>query len=128
MANDVFSLPKVDLSEELILTYNVVFDESGKHGDSDVVIFAGFFATAERFNDFGGEWRTLLRKNGLRFLHMVDAVQMNGDYAKFRGRIPDRDSLLLSLADLICDYAKEGTINRVFVREFKALDKSVYRR
>jgi len=128
MAHDLFSLLRVDLSEELILTYNVVFDESGKHGDSDIVIFAGFFATAEQWGEFGTKWNTLLRKNELRFLHMVDAVQMNDEYAKFRDRIPDRDSLLLSLADLICDYAKEGTINRVFVREFKTLDKSVYQR
>lgn len=127
MARDLFSLPRLDLSEELILamTYNVVFDESGKHSDSDIVIFAGFVATAERWSEFGMEWNALLRKKELNWLHMVDAVQMNDVYTKFRERIPERDSLLLSLADLVCKHAKEGTINRVFVKDFKALDKSV---
>ena len=90
------------------ITYNAVFDESVKLGSSDVVVFAGLFATAERWAEFGREWNTLLRKEGLSWLHMVDAVQMNDDFAKFRDREPDRDSLLLSLAALVCKYAKEA--------------------
>ena len=95
VAEDLFSLLKCDLSEELILasiTYNAIFDESGKQGSSEVVVFAGLFATAERWAEFGREWNTLLRKEGLSSLHMVDAVQMNGDYAKFRDRVSDLES------------------------------------
>ena len=111
VADDLFSLLRCDLSEDLILasiTYNAVFDESGKQGSSDVVVFAGLFATAERWAEFGREWNTLLRKEGLSWLHMVDAVQMNDDFAKFRDREPDRDSLLLSLAALVCKYARRA--------------------
>lgn len=131
VAEDLFSLLKCDLSEELILasiTYNAIFDESGKQGSSEVVVFAGLFATAERWAEFGREWNTLLRKEGLSWLHMVDAVQMSGDYAKFRDRVSDLESLLLSLADLVYKYAREGVINRVFVKEFEALDKRISRR
>jgi hypothetical protein len=130
VADDLFSLLECDLSEELILamTYNMVFDESGKQGSSEVVVFAGFFATAERWREFGLEWNTLLRKEGLTWLHMVDAVQMNGDYAKFRDRVSDLESLLLSLASTVCKYAREGLINRAFVKEFEALDQSISRR
>ena len=131
MASDLFSLPQLDLSEELLLamtTYNVVFDESGKYNDSEFVIFAGFFATSDQWTEFGKKWHTLLRKEGLTWLHTIDAVQTKGDYAKFRERIPDRDALLLSLADLICEYAIEGTINRISMEEFKTLDRAVYQR
>jgi hypothetical protein len=130
MADDLFNLLKCDLSEELVLamTYNVVFDESGKYKDSEIVIFAGLVATAERWGEFGRKWNTLLRGAGLRYLHMVDAVQMNDDYAKFRDRIPDRDQLLLSLAELVCEHALEGTINRISMSEFRALNQAVYQR
>jgi hypothetical protein len=131
VASDLFGLPRWDFSERLILvmtTYNVVFDESGKYHDSEIVVFAGFLATSEQWTEFGIKWNTLLRKAGLKWLHMVDAIQMNGDYAKFRDNIPERDALLLSLADLVCEHAREGLINRVSMQEFRALDRSLYQR
>jgi Protein of unknown function (DUF3800) len=130
VASDLFSLPRLDLSKELLLamTYNVVFDESGKYNDSEVVIFAGFFATSDQWTDFGRKWHALLRKEGLTWLHMVDAVQMNDEYAKFRSRTSDLDSLLLSLTEVICEHAIEGTINRISMKEFRTLDQAVYHR
>src|SRR5260370_14755214 len=109
-----------NIDEELLLamTYNAVFDESGKHADSEVVIFAGFFSTDEKWTEFGREWKTLLRKNDLTHFHMVDAVQTNGQFRKFRKQKSALSSLVVLLADLLCQYAMEGTINQVSTSHF----------
>src|ERR1700693_743704 len=109
----------------LTMTFNAVFDESGKQNDSDVVVFAGFFTTADRWTEFGREWNTELRKNKLTYFRMVDAVQLNGSFSKFRNKRPALTSLVSRLADLICKYAMEGTINRISTAEFKALKETV---
>ncbi len=116
-----------NIDEELLLamTYNAVFDESGKHADSEVVIFAGFFSTDEKWTEFGREWKTLLRKNDLTHFHMVDAVQTNGQFRKFRKQKSALSSLVVSLADLVCQYAMEGTINQVSTSHFNALKQAV---
>lgn len=101
----------------------VIFDESGKLGSAEHVVFAGFYAVSERWDEFSKEWNHKLRRSGLTHWSTKDAAHSNGQYKQFRNRREDLDSLVISLSKIICRFAIGGLAQIVTVKEFEALDQ-----
>lgn len=98
-----------------------MFDESGKQGDSDHVVFAGFYATSEQWDLFSHEWNGKLRKHGLTYWRTSKAAQLAGEFKKFRGRRRDLKNLTVSLVETICQYAWGATASSISMADYRAL-------
>lgn len=56
------------------------FDDSGTHRGSDIVVWAGFLATEERWTAFEKDWRDLLETYGISAFHIYDCTHGTGDF------------------------------------------------
>jgi len=59
------------------------FDESGKSHDHDVVVFSGFVATHDAWEDLSDEWRRLLLQSNLSELHFKQQKHRTSLLKKF---------------------------------------------
>jgi hypothetical protein len=55
-------------------------DESGTHLDSQIAVIGGYVSTVEEWCLFIGQWRRLLERFRIPFLHMNDLNQLSGPY------------------------------------------------
>lgn len=60
------------------------FDESGTHGDSPVVVIAGFVAGKDAWCSLEQQWMHFLgvyKEKGVRFFHMSEMLRQEGQYS-----------------------------------------------
>ena len=120
-----FVRPRYDL---VMASITVIFDESGKQGSSEHVVFAGFYAVHERWDEFSLEWNLRLKRAGVTYWSTKNAANLDGQYKQFRNRRNDLHDLAISLARIICRFAVGGTAQIVTVEQFKSLDQEARER
>jgi hypothetical protein len=117
-----FGLP-IPQKSEWLMTVSAFFDESGKFKDKKVICFGGVVSFAEHFNDFGIEWRRLLRLNGLKSLHATEAFKHRRPLSKKNQNtgLNKRINDLLPFVSCIRKYLLAVVGIAVDVRGFKEL-------
>jgi hypothetical protein len=76
-------------------------DESGKWHNSQWIVLGGLIGPPKNWDAFNRDWRLLLKKHGLAYLHMVEAVHCKGEFKHFRNRETERNAILQDFAELI---------------------------
>jgi Protein of unknown function (DUF3800) len=115
------------------MTLSAAFDESGKYGDSEHVVFAGFIARQDKWQEFTHEWNVRLLKDLPRVegrLPVLHMVELNRKHKRAKEREEKRrvESLVADLARLICKFALEGFANTITMAEFTLLDQDQRKR
>jgi hypothetical protein len=60
---------------ESFMIINAYTDASGTHKDSEFMILAGYIARLGKWHAFDADWRRLLKRNGLQYLHAVEHLR-----------------------------------------------------
>ena len=118
-------LPELFIKEPLIAvaTLNIVFDESGKRGSSETVVFAGMYAMETRWRQMQIRWFAELAREGVTFWRSVNAAGVDKQFKHFRKRRKDLEALTLRLTQIACDFASGGVVNAVSVSDFENLSE-----
>jgi hypothetical protein len=56
------------------MTWTAYLDESGANDDSPIMLMGGFLASAEQWERFDSEWRSLLSSSGIQYCHGTELV------------------------------------------------------
>ncbi len=110
------------------MTFSAIFDESGTHQGSELIVFGGLIAHQEELNKLSHEWNRRLEKfdRSVPFFHMVE---FNRKYQS--ATEPERqtmESLVSDLADIFCERVTEGCLNSITASEFRALPQEQRKR
>jgi len=100
------------------------FDESGKKDDHPVVTFTGVCLTQSRLQGFDEAWNELLRRCGLKSLHMAKASRLkeaNGPTMPRHQPIEERIDALIPFADCINEHFEVGLLQALDVKGFNKL-------
>ncbi|MGA3095213.1 MAG: DUF3800 domain-containing protein [Bryobacteraceae bacterium] len=98
-------------------------DESGKFKDHQVLSLCGFAAAPSQIEVFDSGWRSLLRANGMRSLHMKKAARFTQPLGTRRPAIglEERKTALLSFVECIQNNLETALYVAVDIAAFKAL-------
>ena len=98
------------------------FDESGKFKDHKIVSFCGFVADFQQSESFAGDWRYLLRRNGLKSLHTTRDLNSPKLSSKnpARGQV-ERLKVFVPFVATIRRYLRHGIYVAVDVEAFRNL-------
>lgn len=97
----------------------VYFDESGIHGGSPIVVVAGIIASTKQWQRFDGDWRHILRSEGITIFHMKDFAHSQGE---FRGWNTGRkESFIKSLIETIKAHTRVFIVHAVKVKDFETI-------
>ena len=110
------------------MTFSAIFDESGTHESSELIVFGGLIAHQEELNKLSHEWNRRLEEfdRSVTFFHMVE---FNRRYqTSTESERQKLDSLVSDLADMICERVTEGCLNSITASEFKALPQEQRKR
>lgn len=115
-----------DERQPFMAIFAAYFDESGKHKEHPVVTFSGVCASTPKVQRFEEEWESLLRRYGLKSLHMVRALRPS---VKLSDQIPrqsvdERIEALKPFVDCVNDYLEIGIMQAWDVKGFFALPKN----
>lgn len=72
------SLYPHDPSGRRFMILNAYYDESGTHGGSPVTVLAGIVGSVDAFVPFDREWKKVLSKYGLEYVHAKHLVHRQG--------------------------------------------------
>jgi hypothetical protein len=60
--------------------FTAYYDESGTHGGSPITVLGGFIGMVEEWAEFNREWRKILAKNNLPYIHAKELFHRQGPY------------------------------------------------
>src|ERR1035437_1760672 len=104
------------------------FDESGKLHDSDIVAFGGCVGSPDYIDQFSTQWAERLRRDGLAYTSMKDAMHFHGPYSRWDGNETKRDAVLRDLTAMIADSELLMISSPMTSAQFKALPPEQRRR
>jgi hypothetical protein len=111
------------------MTFNAIFDESGTHPTSDLVVFAGLVCEQPKCDALSRAWNKRLHNSDLNisFLHMVD---LNRRHQRSTDETEKRklEILIEDLANILGEHVGEGCINSITTSEFNALSPELRKR
>ena len=110
-----------DLTPPPPVLWEASFDESGKLADSEIVVFGGCMGPREAVEDFGTKWVERLRRDGLQYTSMKEAIHFQGPYVDWKANTDKRDAVLRDLAKLLGDSSLLMMSSPITTSEFKAL-------
>ena len=98
-------------------------DESGKFKDHQILSLCGFAAVPRQIEIFDGEWRSLLRRNGMRSLHMKKAARFTQRLGTRNAAIglENRKTALLSFVECMRDNLETAIYVAVDITAFNSL-------
>jgi len=106
-------------------TFHVAFDESGKMGDSDHVIFAGFMASPSSWEALKADWQAVLRPRNIASFHAKEAFTFGGAWTQFRDDIKTRDAVVMELVQVGCKYAEGASWADLSSKDWKAQSQQI---
>jgi hypothetical protein len=95
---------------EKSLMFKAYLDDSGTHGSSSVAVVAGYISTAIRWQSFNKEWRRLLHKERVRFVHMADLESLRGQFSPEQGWTKERREAFLRRSSKIIVSRARGVV------------------
>lgn len=97
------------------------FDDNGSVSSSNFVCLAGYASPHTRWDAFVPEWREMLRRHGIKMIHMKDLMPLRGEYEKLGWDYPKRDAVLTECIDIINRCAFNGFGIGVDAKHWRAL-------
>lgn len=81
------------------------FDDSGKEDDPSNrhICMAGYMGFDEAWDDFEADWRQLLLKHGISWIHMKEIIPLQGEYKNLGWDTAKRDAVLFDFIEIIKD-------------------------
>jgi hypothetical protein len=81
------------------------FDDSGKEADPSNrhICMAGYMGSGEDWDDFEQDWRSLLLKHGIGWIHMKELIHFKGEYKELGWDAAKRDAVLFDFIEVIKD-------------------------
>lgn len=98
------------------------FDEAGGK-DQEFVVVAGWASTVEQWERFAIDWRLMLAKHGVPYLHMKEYSASKGSYRKWKGQEGTRAAFLRDSADVISSLAQAGFVVFVAYQTFDLVNE-----
>jgi hypothetical protein len=112
------------LPEDTFLAFVQCYvDESGKFHDHQILSLCGFAGTTDQVETLDSGWRSLLRSNGMKSLHMKKAARFSQDLGtrnKARG-LENRKTALISFVECARDNMEVAVHVGVDIVAFKSL-------
>src|SRR6266481_415092 len=59
-------------------------DESGTHGESPIMVMAGYLGTAVQWARFEADWSVLLGRGGVTYVHAVDLFNRAAQFRSWK--------------------------------------------
>jgi hypothetical protein len=104
--------------EGLIIVLSAYFDDSGTHGDAEIIVMAGFIGTEEQWKPFDEAWATKLKnplpeagKPPLKRFHMANCEARQGEFIGYSE--PESDAVIHDFRQLILDAKLAGHVMAV---------------
>jgi len=100
------------------------FDESGKKGDHPVVTFTGVCLSQSRLQAFDDAWNELLRRYGIKSLHMARASRLKEAHGPLMLRhqsVDERIDALIPFSDCINAHFEIGLLQALDIKGFNSL-------
>src|SRR5579864_9013955 len=117
-------IPELDSPEDTFVAYIQCYvDESGKFKDHQIVSLCGFGGNQGQIQTFEALWQSLLRRNGMRSLHMKKATRFTQPLGSRNAAIglEYRKTALLSFAECARDSMEVAVHVAIDVSAFNAL-------
>jgi hypothetical protein len=100
------------------------FDDSGTHGDSDVVVIGGLIGAEKHWSPFEIEWKAKLAnplpgKPPLRRFHMAPCMARGGDFAGYSEG--ERDAVIHDFRQIILDADLTGFSYAVSLKDWDTI-------
>lgn len=95
----------------LIIVLSAYFDDSGTHGDSEIVVMAGFIGTEDQWKPFDEGWAAKLKeplpgKPTLKRFHMAECAARRGEFTSYSD--PESHAVIHDFRQLILDAKLTG--------------------
>jgi hypothetical protein len=103
-------------------------DESSNFGRSDFVCVAGYIGSDAGWEDFAGEWRQLLKKHNLPYLHAADFMAGEGVYSGLHLDRPKRLAIIKEFFSPIRKHVHSGFGVGVEAKHFREIVGDVRKR
>lgn len=84
-----------------LLVLRAYFDDSGTHGDSSAVVWAGFMGTDTEWTEFEKDWAVLLTREGLDTFHMWDLSHVDGQCQSIEWTQGRRDFVIREFREVL---------------------------
>lgn len=107
---------------KLVGMFETYCDEAGG-ADHGFIAVCGWLAAVERWKWFESEWKLLLKKYGVPYLHMKEVAHFRGPYAKWIGAKAERDEFLKQAVDIIRQTVEFGFLAVVWYDAFRKVNE-----
>ena len=84
------------------------FDESEIFSEIDMLFLCGWIASVSEWQQFEFDWRLLLAKYDVPYLHMKEFVHSNGPFAKWKGKEGTRRKFISDAAEIVRSNTQYG--------------------
>lgn len=98
------------------------FDEAGGR-DQGFMVVAGWAATVEQWERFQIDWRLVLAKHNVPYLHMKELSAFDGPYRKWKDAPGPRANFLRDAAEVVSDHVQVGCVSFTAYETFYKIDK-----
>ena len=112
----VCHFPDAVARNKLLAMIRLYVDDSGKEGDSPVLVLAGYTSTAEKWSEFSNEWQSIIDDAGVAEFKMNDAWRLARPY-RLIGPLR-RDNIIVRCVECIKKHALSALATSIRFDDF----------
>lgn len=106
----------------LMALFSVYFDASGNKRETTLTV-VGFVSSVKKWDQFNTHWSAVLKREGIKSMHMTDFVSSVGEFSSWKGQSDRRRAFIADLADCIRRYTKAGFGSSVVIEDYNLMDR-----
>ena len=110
---------------KLVGMFETYCDESGG-ADHGFIAVAGWLASADRWRKFETDWKALLERYEVPYLHMKDVAHFQGPYKKWFAARDEREKFLAQAVEIIQQTVEFGFLSVVWYDAFRKVNERFY--